>query len=58
MKKIIVPFVIILLALWIVQTICFLKISALEKRLFVLSTLEKRISALEEKTTLQVLPVE
>jgi hypothetical protein len=58
MKKIIVPFVIILLASWIVQAICFLKITALEKRFFALSTLEKRISALEEKATLRVLPVE
>jgi len=58
MKKIIVPFVIILLALWIVQAICLLKISALEKRVSTLSALEKRISTLEEKTTLKILPVE
>ena len=58
MKKIIVPFLIILLALLIALDVCFLKISALEKRVSALSALEKRISTLEEKATLRVLPVE
>ena len=58
MKKIIVPFLIILLVVVIAQSICFLKISALEKRVSELSALKKRISTLEEKATLRVLPVE
>jgi hypothetical protein len=58
MKKNIVPFLIILLAFLIVQAICFVKISSLEKRVSALSALEKRISTLEEKTTLRVIPVE
>ena len=58
MKKIIVSFLIIVIALLIAQTVCFLKISALEKRISTLSALEKRISTLEEKATLRVLPVE
>ena len=58
MKKIKVPFLIILLALLIALAVCFLKISALEKRVSTLSALEKRISLLEEKTTLRVVPIE
>jgi hypothetical protein len=58
MKKIIVPFLIILLALLVALAVCFLKISALEKRVSTLSALEKRIFLLEEKTTLRVVPVE
>ena len=58
MKKNIVPFLIILLALLIALAVCFLESSALEKRVSALSALEKRISSLEEKTTLRVLPVE
>ena len=58
MKKIIASFLIISFALLIALTVCFHKISALEKRISTLSTLEKRISILEEKTTLRVVPVE
>jgi hypothetical protein len=68
MKKTTASFLILLLASLIGLAVCFVKISALERRIAALSVseksisqlsvLEKRISALEKKTALRVIPVE